>query len=199
MTNTYTNLDPVKATHSLRNLYFTRTVIQFIWAALVIALAAGSPLLAVTLAVAYPLWDVACTLFDLNSSDGSDSTASSKTLQYVNVALGVTTAIAIGLGSRLEMRYAVAAFGAWAFTAGLLQFAVGLYRRSLVKGQWAMILSGVQSMVAGGAFLVGGLGGKVHVKDLGGYAVFGGVYFLISALLLGRKSGSARSVTANAR
>ena len=199
MTNTSKNLEPLKASHTLSNLYFTRTVVQFIWAALVIRFATASPLLAVVLAVTYPLWDVACTLFDLSSSDGSDSTASSKTLQYVNVALGVATAIAIGIGSRLEMRYAVAAFGAWAFTAGLLQFAVGLYRRALVKGQWAMILSGVQSMVAGGAFLAGGLGGKVHVKDLGGYAVFGGVYFLISAILLGRKNGSARSVTANAR
>jgi len=199
MTNILTNLEPLKATHILRNLYLTRTVVQFIWAALVMAFATGSPLLAVILAVTYPLWDVACTLFDLNSSDGSDSTASSKTLLYINVALGVATAIAIGVGSRLEMRYAVAAFGAWAFTAGLLQFSVGLYRRSLVKGQWAMILSGVQSMVAGGAFLAGGLGGKVQVKDLGGYAVFGGVYFLISAILLGRKSGSTRSVTANAR
>ncbi|ADV83424.1 hypothetical protein [Terriglobus saanensis] len=198
MTNTFRNPGTQKPTSSLRTLYFSRTIIQFIWAALVIAFATSSPLLAVILMVAYPLWDVACTLFDLSSSNTSDSTASSKTLQYCNIALGVVTAIGIGVGASSEMRYAVAAFGAWAFAAGLLQLAVGIYRRSLMKGQWAMILSGVQSMIAGGAFLFGGLGGKVHVKDLGGYAVFGGVYFLISAILLGRKNRSLETTAAGA-
>ena len=61
-------------------------------------------------------------------------------------------------------------------------------------GQWAMILSGVQSAVAGVAFILGGLHDKTHIKDLGGYAVFGGVYFLVAGFLMHRKlSQSSRS------
>jgi uncharacterized membrane protein HdeD (DUF308 family) len=198
MTNTSTSPTTQNATNSLRTLYFSRTVVQFLWAALAIVFAKTSPILAVILLVAYPLWDVACTLFDLNSSNASDSNSSSRTVQYVNVALGVVTAIAIYVAAQSDPRYAVAAFGAWALAAGLLQLIVGLYRRSLVKGQWAMILSGLQSTIAGGVLLLGGLAQKVHVADLGRYAIFGGTYFLISALLLGRKNPSQQATSAAA-
>ena len=50
-----------------------------------------------------------------------------------------------------------------------------------------MILSGAQSSAAGIAFILGGLAGKFHTKDMGGYAVFGAVYFLIGGILLSRK------------
>jgi hypothetical protein len=50
-----------------------------------------------------------------------------------------------------------------------------------------MILSGAQSTAAGIAFVLGGLGGKLHTKDVGGYAIFGAVYFLIGGILLSRK------------
>jgi hypothetical protein len=198
MTSMTSDIEIKQATNSLRTLYFTRTVVQFSWAAVVILLSATSPSLAVLLMVAYPLWDVACTLFDLNSSNSTDSTSSSKTVQYINVVLGLGTAIAVGIGSQSDPRFGVAAFGAWAFAAGALQLVVAIYRRSLVKGQWAMILSGLQSMAAGAAFLLGGLSGKVHTKDLGGYAVFGGVYFLVSAILLGRKGRSSGGVVTSA-
>ena len=56
-----------------------------------------------------------------------------------------------------------------------------------------MILSGLQSAGAGVAFILGGLHDKTHVADLGGYAIFGGVYFLVAGLLMHRKlSQSAR-------
>jgi hypothetical protein len=54
--------------HSLRNLYFTRTVVQLLWAGIVIATAASNPGLAAGLLILYPLWDVACTIYDLRSS-----------------------------------------------------------------------------------------------------------------------------------
>ena len=50
-----------------------------------------------------------------------------------------------------------------------------------------MILSGAQSTAAGIAFVLGGLGGKFHTKDMGGYAIFGAIYFLIGGILLSRK------------
>jgi hypothetical protein len=50
-----------------------------------------------------------------------------------------------------------------------------------------MILSGAQSSVAGVAFVLGGLSNKLHAKDLGGYAIFGAIYFCIAAVLLARR------------
>ena len=85
-------------------------------------------------------------------------------------------------------------FGAWAAAAGLAQLAVGIFRRKEFGGQWAMILSGLQSTAAGVAFILGALHGKTHIKDLGGYAIFGGVYFLIAGFLLHRKLSQASKV-----
>jgi hypothetical protein len=171
------------ATFNLRNLYFTRTAVQILWAAVVIATASTSPMLGATLLILYPLWDVACTLWDLKTSAGS----SAATMQYVNVAAGALTALGIGLTVYAHPQYAVAIFGVWAGVAGLLQLVVGIVRRQRLGGQWAMILSGLQSLGAGVAFTLGGLSGKFHIKDLGGYAVFGAVYFLIAGILLSRK------------
>jgi hypothetical protein len=187
------NTQSFQAARSLRNLYFVRTVVQAIWAAATIAVAVNNPAPGATLLILYPLWDVACTLYDLKSSAGSNSA----TTQYLNAAVGVITAIVIGFTAYSHAQYAVAAFGGWAFVAGLLQLVVGVVRRQRLGGQWAMILSGAQSTLAGIAFVLGGLGDKVHVKDLGGYALFGALYFLIAGILLSRKMASLE--TADAR
>ena len=175
--------------HSLRNLYFTRTAVQLLWAGIVLATAAGNPALAAGLLILYPLWDVACTVYDLRSSTRSNSLP--PTAQYVNAALGTLAAIGIALTAFNTPQKAVVTFGAWAFAAGLAQLAVGIARRKQLGGQWAMILSGLQSAAAGVAFILGGLHDKTHIKYLGGYAIFGGVYFLIAGYLLHRKLSHA--------
>src|SRR5882762_11042620 len=147
-------------THSLRNLYFTRTVVQLLWAGIVIATAATNPALAAGLLILYPLWDVACTVYDLRSSTRSSS--GPPTAQYVNAALGTLAAIGISLTAFKSPQQAVVIFGAWAFVAGLAQLAVGISRRKQMGGQWAMILSGLQSAAAGVAFILGGLHDKTH-------------------------------------
>ena len=170
---------------SIRNLYFTRTVVQLLWAGTVLAVAATNAPLAAGLLILYPLWDVACTVYDLRASTRSNS--GPPTAQYVNVALGTLAAIGIAATVFKSPQQAVVTFGAWACAAGLAQLAVGVARRRQMGGQWAMILSGVQSTAAGVAFMLGGLHGKTHIKDLGGYAIFGGVYFLVAGFLLHRK------------
>ena len=169
--------------YSLRNLYFTRTTVQLLWAGVVIATAASSPALAAGLLILYPLWDVACTVYDLRSSTRSGP----PTAQYVNVILGSLAAIGISVTAFKSPQQAVVTFGVWAFAAGLAQLAVGNSRRKQLGGQWAMILSGIQSAAAGAAFILGGLHDKTHIKDLGGYAIFGGIYFLIAGFLMHRK------------
>jgi uncharacterized membrane protein HdeD (DUF308 family) len=171
--------------HSLRNLYFTRTVVQLLWAGIVLAEAVSHPALAAGFLIFYPLWDVACTMYDLRAS--TRSIAGPPTAQYVYVVLGILAAIGISLTVFKSPQQAVVTFGAWACAAGLAQLAVGISRRKVLGGQWAMILSGLQSTAAGLTFMVGALHGKTHVKDLGGYAIFGGVYFLVAGFLLNRK------------
>ena len=174
----------IERAHSLRNLYFTRTAFQVLWAGSLIATAATQPTVAAVLVILYPLWDVACTVYDLKNSalDGN-----AKTSQTINAVLGVAAAIGIAFTAFGTPTYAIGIFGAWAFVAGLLQLAAGLIRRKQLGGQWAMIPSGLQSMAAGAAFGLGGLRGKFHAKDLGGYAIFGAVYFLIAGFLLSRR------------
>lgn len=174
-----------KQVSSLRKLYFTRTAAQLVWAIGVLATAVTQPAIAATLLVVYPLWDVLCTLYDLKTS-ALDRSA--RTSQTINAVLGLAAAIGIGFTAFQQPAYAIAVFGAWALAAGLLQLAVGLIRRKkLGGGEWAMILSGVQSTAAGVLFTMGGLRGTVHARNLGGYAIFGAVYFLIAGVLLGRK------------
>jgi hypothetical protein len=168
---------------SLRNLYFVRTVVQLAWAGLVFG-SLDRPALTAILLVAYPLWDVACTLYDLKISG---DTTGPKTNRLANVAFGLLTALAIALTISAHPAYAIAAFGVWALVAGALQLVTGLARRRQLGGQWAMILSGAQSSIAGISFVLGGLSGKLHPKDLAGYAIFGAVYFCIAGTLLARR------------
>jgi uncharacterized membrane protein HdeD (DUF308 family) len=179
------NSTTVTSTRNLRNLYFVRTIFQVIWAATVISTARTQPQLVAALFILYPLWDVACTVYDLKTSSQSGNT---RTSQTINALLGVAAAIGIGLTVSQHPMCAVAVFGVWALGAGALQLVAALIRRKQeLGGQWAMIFSGAQSALAGIAFFVGGLLDKRHIEDVGGYATFGAVYFLISAILLTRK------------
>ena len=183
------------ATRSLRNLYFVRTAFQVVWAATVLTTATTQPLLAAVLLLLYPLWDVACTVYDLNTSSRSGS---AHTSQRINALLGIGAAIGIGLTVFHQPIYSVAVFGVWAFGAGLLQLVLGLIRRKQIGGgQWAMILSGAQSMIAGVAYFLGGLYDKRHIKDVGGYATFGAIYFLIGGILPTRKLSKSSMLEVN--
>ncbi|MGO4214100.1 hypothetical protein AB4Y89_20855 [Terriglobus sp. 2YAB30_2] len=173
-----------ESARSLRNLYLVRTAFQLLWAGAVISAALTQPHFASVLLIVYPLWDVACTLYDLGASR---PTGSARTSQVINALLGTATAVGIALTVFSREAISIAIFGAWALGAGLLQLVAGLIRRKQLGGQWAMILSGAQSTAAGVAFVLGGLSGKLHAKDLGGYAIFGAVYFLIGGVLLSRK------------
>src|SRR6202020_2876688 len=112
----------LRQAQSLRNLYFSRTAVQLLWAGIVLATAASNPALAAGLLILYPLWDVACTVYDLRSSTQSGS----PTAQYLNLALGSLATIGIALTAFKSPQQAVVIFGGWAFAAGLAQLAVGI-------------------------------------------------------------------------
>jgi uncharacterized membrane protein HdeD (DUF308 family) len=80
-------------------------------------------------------------------------------------------------------------WGAWAVVAGLVQLLVAVRRRAL-GGQAAMIASGGLSVLAGVAFVLQAAGPDPSLRALAGYALLGGVFFGVSALRLGRGTGS---------
>jgi len=58
-------------------------------------------------------------------------------------------------------------------------------------GQWPMIISGGQSMLAGGSFIAMANEPNQGITTLVGYAAFGAFYFLLSAFRLSKTVRSA--------
>jgi hypothetical protein len=168
------------ASTGLRDYYLLRVAVSAAWVAAAFTAGKASPAIGAVLLVAYPAWDALANLIDARRSGG----LSSNPTQFFNVGVsGITAlAVAVTLG---DMNTVLAVFGAWAILAGLLQLATGVRRWKAYGAQWAMILSGAQSAVAGGLFIKRSLGAAIpSVTDVAPYAAVGAFYFLVSALLL---------------
>ena len=75
-------------------------------------------------------------------------------------------------------------FGIWAVLAGLFQLATAVRRWKSYGAQWAMILSGAQSTLAGVVFVKMAGAAPVGIVDVAPYAAFGAFYFLVSTVWL---------------
>ncbi|RZD75726.1 hypothetical protein [Streptomyces albidoflavus] len=173
---------------ALRKLYFLRFAFAAVWAALLLTTAGTLTILTAVLLVAYPLFDVGCAVADLRSARPEGRPVRGL---YVNVALSTLTAAGLAVAAASGIPAVLRVWGAWAITAGLVQLAVGVARRGL-GGQWAMIASGGISTLAGASFLAQAGGADASLSALAGYAFLGGVFFLVSALRLGRTGGAAK-------
>ncbi|MEV7913953.1 hypothetical protein [Streptomyces griseus] len=170
---------PVSVPTALRKLYFLRFAFAAVWAALLFATADTLGALTATLLVIYPLFDVACAVVDIRSARANGRPVRAL---YVNIALSALTGIGLAVAATSGIPAVLRIWGVWAVTAGIVQLVVGAARRQL-GGQWAMIASGGISTLAGASFIAqAGKGGA----SLAGYAFLGGVFFLVSALRLGR-------------
>jgi uncharacterized membrane protein HdeD (DUF308 family) len=78
-------------------------------------------------------------------------------------------------------------WGSWAIVSGLVQLIVSIARRRM-GGQWPMILSGGLSVLVGGGFITVAGADDPSLAGLAGYAALGGIFFLVSALRLGRSA-----------
>ena len=190
MTTTDTRL----AASPLHTLYLTRFGFAIVWAVLLLVSSTAldtattlGPLTAVLLVV-YPLFDLAAAVVDRRSSH---PTGTPSALLVVNMVLSLLAAIGLLLAVRTGASSGLLVWGLWAITAGAVQLVVGLRRRAL-GGQWAMIASGGISVVAGAGFIAQS-GESGSVAGLAGYAVLGGIFFLVSALRLRRARRSASS------
>jgi uncharacterized membrane protein HdeD (DUF308 family) len=164
----------------LKTYYLTRALFSFAWVAAAVSVARHAPGIAAALLVCYPAWDALANLADGARSSGL---AGNRT-QAVNavVSLAVAAAVAVALP---DMNRVLGVFGAWAILSGLLQLGTALRRWKAQDAQWAMILSGAQSALAGAVFIVQARTPVVpSIATVAGYAGFGAFYFLVAALSL---------------
>ncbi|UMP05264.1 hypothetical protein [Amycolatopsis sp. EV170708-02-1] len=165
-------------TATLRRLYFVRFGFALVWAGLLFTSASKLGPVSVALLVLYPLFDVAAAVIDLRSSEKAPGL-------YVNIAISALAGIGLVFAAASGIPAVLRVWGVWAIVSGLVQLAVGLGRRKL-GGQWAMIASGAISTLAGTAFVLQAAQPDASLLNLAGYAVLGGVFFLVSAIRLGR-------------
>jgi uncharacterized membrane protein HdeD (DUF308 family) len=189
-----TTLEAPPTARPLRTLYLVRFAFALAWAALLAVSttrvdAAGSiGLLSAALLVLYPLFDLVAAVVDRRSAQGRGATS----LLVINMALSLLTGIALVFAAMSGAKAVLIVWGLWAITAGAVQLVVGIRRRAM-GGQWAMILSGGLSVPVGVSFVAQAAGLPSSVTSLAGYAVLGGIFFLVSALRLGRVArGAAR-------
>lgn len=172
----------VETARALRKLYFTRVAFSVLWIALVVTLAKTNNTLGTILFIIYPAWDVVATFFDISANPPT----ANKTPQYVNAGISILTTIAVIIALQSGIPGALLVFGAWATLTGLIQLILGLRRRKHFEGQWPMIISGAQSMLAGGFIIATAHTPNQGVVSLAGYSAFGAFYFALAAFRLGK-------------
>jgi len=181
--------EAVETARSLRKLYFLRAGFSLTWVILVASMAKTNTAIATALFIIYPAWDVIATYFDIHANPPSVN----KMPQYVNVVISITTTVAVLLALQSGIPQALIVFGAWAILTGLIQLILGLRRRKELGGQWPMIISGGQSMLAGGSFIAMAHAPNQGITTLAGYAAFGAFYFLLAAFRLSKTIKAAPS------
>lgn len=170
----------------LSSYYFLRAGVSVGWVATALTIGKTLPPVAAALLVAYPAWDAAANLIDARRSGGLAANPS----QALNAAVSTVVAVAVALASGWSPHAVLAVFGVWAILSGLLQLATGV-RRWRAGAQWAMMLSGAQSALAGTFFIVKANGSMIPgITDIAAYAAFGAFYYLVSAVWL--KAATAR-------
>lgn len=177
----------VETARALRRLYFMRAAFSVTWVILITIFAEQYRGFTTALLIIYPAWDVVGTLLDLRANRNSTS----KTPQYVNVVISAITALAVGIALQTGVAEALMVFGAWAILTGLIQLVLGLRRRKSIGGQWPMIISGGQSVLAGISFIVLAHKPTMGINSLAGYAAFGAFYYLLSAFRLSKTAKHA--------
>jgi uncharacterized membrane protein HdeD (DUF308 family) len=174
----------------LKRYYSARAGFSAMWVLAVLTLAPRSISASAALLICYPIWDALSNFVDGKRSGGL---ATNRT-QLLNVIVSLAVAVALA-AVWPNMNQVLGVFGAWAILSGLLQLGTALRRWKTYGAQWAMVLSGAQSALAGAFFIFQAqLPVAPSVASLAGYAGFGAFYFLVSGLWL--SAGSKRRKSA---
>jgi hypothetical protein len=165
----------------LKLYYFNRAAFSVLWVAAAFTLGQQASSIAAVLLVAYPLWDALANYADAARSGGLGRNRT----QGLNVAVSLITAVAVVVALQMSMNAVLGVFGVWAILSGLLQLGTAVRRWKTHGAQWAMILSGGQSALAGGFFIVQArMPEAPSITAIAGYAAVGAIYFLASAVWL---------------
>ena len=165
----------------LKQYYFIRAAFSVAWVVAAFAVGPSSAAIAGALLVLYPAWDAAANLVDALRSGGL---AQNRT-QALNVLVSLVTTVAVLVAMQMSMNGVLGVFGAWAILSGLLQLGTAIRRWRSFGAQWAMVLSGGQSALAGGFFIFQATTPmSPTIANVAGYAAVGAIYFLVSAVWL---------------
>jgi hypothetical protein len=185
MTNIATHqATSIPANDWLKTYYFGRAAFSILWVLAAFTVGRNIPAVAAALLLVYPTWDAAANFVDAQRSGGLQRNRSQALNMLVSGVATAAVAIALGVG----MNAVLGVFGAWAILAGALQLATAMLRWKSHGAQWAMVLSGAQSALAGAVFMYRASGSTLlSIADIAPYAAFGAFYFLVSAVWLAVK------------
>jgi hypothetical protein len=176
----------------LKSYYFTRFAVSTVWVLLAFTVAKTMPPLAAIMLVAYPAWDALANFIDAQRTGGLNR---NKT-QLLNFVVSIVTTVAVAIALGKGMSTVLVVFGVWAVFSGLFQLATAV-RRWKSGAQWAMVLSGAQSALAGIFFVkMAGDAATIDITNVAPYAAFGAFYFVVPAV--GLRVSDARRWAAQA-
>lgn len=165
----------------LTSYYLSRAAFSAAWVASALTLGQHHAVLGAILLVIYPLWDAGANYLDAARSGGL---ARNRT-QALNVFVSLATTVAVLVALPIGLNAVLTVFGAWAILSGVLQLGTAVRRWKISGAQWAMVLSGGQSALAGAFFIFQAQQPvPAVVPVVAGYAAFGAIYFLVSAISL---------------
>jgi uncharacterized membrane protein HdeD (DUF308 family) len=166
----------------LKSYYAVRAIFSIIWVALAFTVGKSQPSVGIALIIIYPAWDCLANYYDAKRSGGLGANPT----QLMNVVVSAIVTLAVAYAATRDFHVVLGVVGLWAVLSGIFQLATAIRRRKSAGAQWPMILSGVQSALAGGFFvkMAFNAAAPADVTTVAGYAGFGAVYFAISALVL---------------
>lgn len=181
VTQTIEHQPAPSASDWLKRYYFTRFAFSVAWVLIAISAAKSNPLLAAIMLVAYPAWDAMANFIDAQRSGSLRRNKS----QLLNFIFSILTAIAVAIALGSSLNSVLVVFGIWAGFSGIFQLATAVGRWKSFGAQWAMIMSGAQSTVAGVFMILMARGpNPVGIANIAPYAAFGAFYFAVSAIWL---------------
>ncbi|MFG3291900.1 hypothetical protein ACGF3G_24215 [Streptomyces sp. NPDC048179] len=175
--------ESVGATPALRRLYVIRFAFAIAWAALLLVVGSELTVAARLLLFVYPAFDVAAAVVDARSARAAGPVRG----LYANMVVSALAAVGVAVAGASGVADVLRVWGAWAVVSGLVQLLVGVARRPM-GGQWAMIVSGGISVLAGASFIRSASQDASSLTALAGYATLGGIFFLVSAFRLSRST-----------
>ena len=163
----------------LTRCYLNRAGFYAVWVAAALTVGQQSASIAAALLIIYPAWDAAANFVDASRNGGLGNNRT----QAINVAVSSVMTVAVVVALTMSMNWVLSAFGLWAIFSGVLQLGTAVRRWRTSGGQWAMVLSGGQSAVAGVFFIAQArMPEPPSIANIAGYAGLGAFYFLVSAV-----------------